>query len=168
MTTETAPEAITRDELADALRELNITAGSASTFYPAVADGIFGHVLRNREPEYVPGGIYESATGRRYLRVHNDAMKPGPWVLIYEDGAVQPCPANAPKRPLRRLVPEGSPLGDGEQALIHADLSRLLDLLGLGAYARPESPHEVFLMCIEQVKRFITPVDLRNREESGR
>jgi hypothetical protein len=44
------PPAITEAELAGALRDLNITAGSATAFYPDVAEAIFGHIRRHREP----------------------------------------------------------------------------------------------------------------------
>jgi hypothetical protein len=40
-----------------------------------------------------------------------------------------------------------------ERDAVLADLGRLLDALGLGDYARPESPHEVMLQCIAEVER---------------
>jgi len=102
VSTETAPEAITRDELADALAALKITPEDENTFYPAVADGIFEHVRRSREPEYEPGEIYEDAAGHRYMRVGVAAL---PWLLVGKDGLVISRVEGVPARPLRRLVP---------------------------------------------------------------
>ena len=48
---------------------------------------------------------------------------------------------------------QGKPLDGSERDLIHADLGQLLELLGLGDYARPESSHEVFQQCIAAVAR---------------
>ena len=38
------------------------------------------------------------------------------------------------------------------QDAVHADLGQLLEVLGLGDYARPESPHEVFQQCVAKVR----------------
>jgi hypothetical protein len=38
-------------------------------------------------------------------------------------------------------------------AVLQEDLSEMLRVLGLGDHARPQSPHEVFLECIAEVKR---------------
>ena len=95
--TETAPGAITRDELADALAALKITPEDENTFYPAVAEAIFAHIARNREPEYVPGRAYEAADGSHLIR-----SQIGDWV----DGSGTRHSHAGPYRPLRRLVPE--------------------------------------------------------------
>jgi hypothetical protein len=41
-----------------------------------------------------------------------------------------------------------------ERDLIHADLGQLLDMLGLGDFARPESSHEVFQQCLARLASF--------------
>jgi hypothetical protein len=152
MSTETAPESVTVDELAGALAELGIRI-NGNAYFPDLARNIFGYVGRQRrepEPGYEAGEIYEDAAGHRYMRVGVAAL---PWLLVGKDGLVISRVEGVPARPLRRLVPEGSPLSDDEQALIHGDLSQLLDLLGLGSYARPQSPHEVFRQCLAEVGR---------------
>jgi hypothetical protein len=55
---------------------------------------------------------------------------------------------------LRELLaaPDGSLTGT-ERDMIRADLGDLLEALGLGDYARPESPHEVMRQCIDEVER---------------
>ena len=40
-----------------------------------------------------------------------------------------------------------------ERDAIRADIGQLLEALGLGDYARPESPHQVMLQCIAEVRR---------------
>jgi hypothetical protein len=40
-----------------------------------------------------------------------------------------------------------------EQDAVHADLSQLLRVLGLGDHARPQSPHEVMLDAINEAGR---------------
>lgn len=98
----TEPETITRDELAEALRGLKITPEDENTFYPAVADAIFGKVQRNREPEYEPGSIYRDPEGRIYLRTNT-----GGWLWLDPVGAGEPRPDDWVERPLRKLVPGG-------------------------------------------------------------
>ena len=46
--------------------------------------------------------------------------------------------------------PDGS-LTHAERDLVLADLGQLLDMLGLGNFARPESPHEVFQICLRKL-----------------
>ena len=46
--------------------------------------------------------------------------------------------------------PDGS-LTRTERDAVLADLGQLLDMLGLGNFARPESPHEVFQMCLRKL-----------------
>lgn len=99
MSTTDLPETITRDELAEALRGLKITPEDENTFYPAMAEAIFGKVRRNREPEYEPGEAYVDARGDNYLR-----SETGGWV----DYSTTWHPHGGPKCPLRKLVPEGS------------------------------------------------------------
>lgn len=108
--TETAPGAITRDELADALAALKITPEDENTFYPAVADAIFAHVARNREPR---PGAYEDPEGSMYVRVHGlDA-----WLRVMDDGTTEVRPDDWPERPLRRLVPEPEPVKPDREAI---------------------------------------------------
>jgi hypothetical protein len=98
------PETITEAELAEALRDLQITPEDENTFYPAVASAIFERAKRSREPEYEPGQIYEDIVGARYLCWYGRPLLQ--WVRIFPDGAVQECHHDAPVRPLRKLVPE--------------------------------------------------------------
>lgn len=94
-----------------------------------------------------PGEMYEDRIGQRFYRTV--AISPE-WLMLPEGTPVsEDCPAY----PLRRLMTEGSPLADSERDLIRRDLGRLLDLLGLGAHARPASSHEVFVMCLEEVAK---------------
>ena len=46
--------------------------------------------------------------------------------------------------------PDGS-LTRTERDLVLTDLGQLLEMLGLGDYARPLSPHEVFQMCLRKL-----------------
>ena len=46
--------------------------------------------------------------------------------------------------------PDGS-LTRTERDLVLTDLGQLLEMLGLGNFARPESPHEVFQMCLRRL-----------------
>lgn len=41
-----------------------------------------------------------------------------------------------------------------EREAVRADLGQLLELLGLGDYGRPQSPHEVFLECLSGVRGY--------------
>jgi hypothetical protein len=109
VSTGTAPEAITRDELADALAALRITPEDENTFYPAVADAIFMKVRRSREPGYEPGEMYRDADGGFWLyQPERNYACSGSWAdcpwLKPGDGAAYSL--NSPKLPLRRLVPE--------------------------------------------------------------
>lgn len=45
-----------------------------------------------------------------------------------------------------------------EQEAMHADLSQLLELLGLGTHARPQSPHEVFTECLTAIRTLFDEV----------
>ena len=110
---------------------------------------VFADIAGRREPEYEPYEIYEAGDGRKWEFYADEDGQRG-WLL---PGQAAKYAFGFPARPLRRLVPEGSPLSDSERDLVHADLGKLLDLLGLGDYARPESSHEVFLMCLEEVAK---------------
>jgi len=46
--------------------------------------------------------------------------------------------------------PDGS-LTRTERDAVMTDLGQLLEMLGLGNFARPESPHEVFQMCLRKL-----------------
>ena len=46
--------------------------------------------------------------------------------------------------------PDGT-LTRTERDLVLTDLGQLLDMLGLGNFARPQSPHEVFQMCLRKL-----------------
>jgi hypothetical protein len=104
--TEQQPQSITEAELAEALRELNLMAGSASIFYPAIAQAIVSHVKRRREPEYEPGGIYLSPDGFRYMRLAGPPS--GCWMELHANGSTAMRGDRRPELPLRKLVPKGS------------------------------------------------------------
>jgi hypothetical protein len=55
-------------------------------------------------------------------------------------------------------------LTPGERDLVHSDLGQLLEAVGLGDYARPESPHEVFQMALAEVGRIGTVAAAAERE----
>ena len=154
--TDPAPETITEAELAEALRNAgsiaDLSKGLRGLFEPGTDDlaaRIFGYVAEHREPAYEPGEVYQSPGGVKFyrLREYEDGRV---WLDIDADETVR---HEVPGRPLRKLVPQGSPLSEHERDLIHADLGQLLDLLGLGNYARPESSHEVFLACLEEIAK---------------
>lgn len=46
--------------------------------------------------------------------------------------------------------PDGT-LTHTERDAVMTDLGQLLEILGLGDFARPESPHEVFQMCLRRL-----------------
>ena len=121
------------------------------------AAGLIDEIEANRDSvQYEPGAVYEDPEGNKWIfdrALGDDSPR---WL---RPGLEGPFEVGIPRRPLRRLVPQGSPLSHHERDLIHADLGQLLELLGLGDYARPESSHEVFLMCLEEVARLKrTPV----------
>lgn len=66
--------------------------------------------VQHREPEYIPGEIYQDAKGRRLIRVEHNS--PWPWrVLSFVSGdsfayGAEYYLEEFPERPLRRLVPE--------------------------------------------------------------
>lgn len=100
------PETITRDELAEALRGLKITPEDENTFYPAVADAIFEKAKRNREPEYEPGAVYQDADGGVW--VYQPQGHDGGLCCWLSPGTQGVWSSVSPRRPLRKLVPEGS------------------------------------------------------------
>lgn len=90
-------DTITRAELAAVFREgfpFN-PAGS----HLAAADQVFAHVARSREPEYEPGAVCQDASGQVWLRCAGRM-----WLAFGKAGEHSD---NFPKRPLRKLVPEG-------------------------------------------------------------
>jgi hypothetical protein len=123
--------AITEAELAEALRRRSYLDDPA-----AYARDVFVDVRRHRESEYEPDEAYQDPEGNKWIfgRAYGDGspywLRPGMERTFADD---------IPRRPLVRLVPEGSPLADSERDLIHADLGHLLEALGLDDYARPES-----------------------------
>jgi hypothetical protein len=97
------PESITRDELAEALAELGVRTGNRDCFFPALAESIFGRVAASREPEpvYAVGDLFEDREGKQWYRAGGDLpWRHVPTGLHYGE--------DRPKRPLRKLVPEGS------------------------------------------------------------
>lgn len=147
------PEAITEAELAAAFAERLCRGGGTHLIVadsPGMAAELFEVARSLREPEYEPYEIYEAGDGKRWEFYADEGGEGGEhgWLL---PGQVTRYGFSFPARPLRRLVPEGSPLADSERDLIRRDLGRLLDLLGLGGHARPASSHEVFVMCLDEV-----------------
>lgn len=152
-----SPESITEAELAEALREIagrNQADLVPVACPPQTARAIFGIIQDRREPKYEQGRMYQDANGRIWLyqpeRNYADAgsWADCPWL---KPGDAAAYSLNSPKRPLCKLVPEGSPLSEHERDLVHADLGKLLELLGLRDGARPWSSHEVFLTCLDAV-----------------
>jgi hypothetical protein len=75
-------------------------------------------------------------------RLSQDAAK---WAAVVALEAAAPAIRDqATRAEVRRHV--------AEQDAIHADLGELLVMLGLGDYARPQSPHEVFQMCLARLR----------------
>jgi len=66
------------------------------------------------------------------------------WVAIAPAGSVERIAAQARQEEVRERV--------AEQDAMHADLGELLEILGLGNYARPQSPQEVFRMCLAKLR----------------
>ena len=97
------PESITEAELAGALAELGIRI-NGSAYFPELARNIFGYIERQRrepEPVYAVGDLFEDADRKQWYRVGGDL----PWRHVptgFHHGE------DRPKRPLRKLVPEGS------------------------------------------------------------
>lgn len=137
------PETITRDELAEALSrflrehraEVVVMESPEGAAAALVAD-----IAAHREPEYEPGEIYQDAGGVQFYRLceFEDGR---PWLDIEADEAVRHA---TPVRPLRKLVPEGSPLTwervkavldaaftaeDWDRRLMPADLDPIMKLL---------------------------------------
>lgn len=146
--TDPAPETITEAELAEAIRHPDVFYHARCLPVDEQAAAIFEHALSRRAPRWKPGA-YEDGEGNLHVRVHGLSA----WLRVMDDGTTEVRPDSWVDSPVRRLVPEGSPLADSERDLIRAGLGKLLDLLGLGDYARPQSSHEVFLTCLEEVAK---------------
>jgi hypothetical protein len=115
------------------------------------AAGLIDEIEANRDSiQYEPGAVYEDPEGNKWVFDRALGDDSPHWLRPGLAGSFEYA---TPRRPLRRLVPEGSPLSENERDLIHADLGKLLELLGLGDYARPESSHKVFLACLEEVAK---------------
>ena len=124
------------------------------------AGALIDEIEANRDSvQYEPGAVYEDPEGNKWVFSRALGDDSPHWLRPGLEGAFEYA---TPRRPLRLLVPEGSPLGIHERDLVHADLGKLLELLGLGDYARPKSSHEVFLMCIDEVAK------LKGQPGSGR
>lgn len=102
---------ITHDELIAALENVRILTGSDSngmalhdgkaTYPDALANDLFRHVEKNREPEYKIGEAYVDAYGEKWLYS-------GWYKEWYSFGSSTRVSFDFPKRPLRKLVPETS------------------------------------------------------------
>jgi hypothetical protein len=97
-------DTITREELAAAFRSGFLYTHSASAAH--AAQEVFAHVVRHREPEYEPGAVYQDPAGRAWCRLRTDDGE-ADWRCC-ESGTLYSD--RYPGRPLRKLVPEGSPV----------------------------------------------------------
>lgn len=93
-------ETITRRELEAAIDALPFMSKGDG---PEVAEQILAHVkvVRESEPDWQPGDVVRDDLGIVYVR---DSL-PGYWLRAGYGGRSN---HDAPKRPLRRLAPEGS------------------------------------------------------------
>jgi hypothetical protein len=82
-------DTITREELTGALKRRGLSS---------LADYLFDDIVRDREPEYEPGGKYEDPDGVCFERT-----SAGEWITT---GSASVYAHDYPDRPLRRLVPE--------------------------------------------------------------
>lgn len=138
------PGVITREELDWVLKRHGNRLDAA---------GLLAEIEASRDQaQYEPGVPYQDPDGG--LWIFDRALADGSprWL---RPGLAGPFGYATPRRPLNRMVPAGAPreLPPDERDLIRADLGRLLDLLGLGDGARPQSPHEVFTACLEEVAK---------------
>jgi len=97
-------DTITREQLAAAISAI-VGAQSFVCIGDAqeAASTIFAAAERIAEPEYEPGEIYQDPAGRAWCRMRLD----GGWRCC-ESGTCYMD--DVPERPLRKLVPEGSPV----------------------------------------------------------
>jgi hypothetical protein len=114
-------DTITREELAAAFRSGFLYTHSASAAH--AAQEVFAHVVRNREPEYEPGAVYQDPAGRAWCRLRTDDGE-ADWRCC-ESGTLYS--ARYPDRPLRKLVPEtlpasAPPVPHGEAVVIPGEM----------------------------------------------
>lgn len=83
------------------------------------AGAIWDDILAHREPEYERGQFYQDATGTVFFRVLGCGDG---WSTMPEG---KPYPHDYPRRPLRRLVPEGPKVDHGQ---ILAELTQWTNL----------------------------------------
>jgi hypothetical protein len=89
------------------LEELRAATGSFG-----LADGLWDDIMRRRE-QYEPGEVYQDADGIKWeydpacTIPREGSWRECPWL---RPGIAGPAAWVAPKRPLRKLVPEGSPV----------------------------------------------------------
>lgn len=135
-------EAITRDELDWVLKRHGGRLNAAE---------LMEEIEANRDStRYEVGVPYRDPEGNLWVFDRALGDDSPHWLRPGIEGSFEYA---TPRRPLHRFVLEGSPLADSERDLIRGDLGRLLDLLGLGDFARPASSHEVFGMCLEEVAK---------------
>jgi hypothetical protein len=115
-------DTITREELAAAFRSGFLYTHSASAAH--AAQEVFAHVVRNREPEYEPGAVYQDPAGRAWCRLRTGDGE-ADWRCC-ESGTLYSD--RYPDRPLRKLVPE--PLPEGAQPRPAVSRSEVIDTLG--------------------------------------
>ncbi len=135
-------DTITRDELDWVLRRHGGCLDAAE---------LMDEIAANRDStRYAVGAVYEDPEGNKWVFSRALGDNSPHWL---RPGLQDSFEYAVPRRPLHRLV--RFDLGETERDLIHGDLGKLLDLLGMGDFARPESPHEVFLMCLAEVARLV-------------
>ena len=136
------PDTITRDELDWVLKRHGGRLDAAE---------LMDEIEANRDStQYEVGVPYRDPEGNLWVFSRALADDSPHWLRPGAEGSFEYA---TPRRPLSPLVPLGSPLADNERDLIHRDLGKLLELLGLGDFARPQSSHEVFMMCLEEVAK---------------
>lgn len=108
----------------------------------------------------------ESAAGNPASGIPEEAVKAA-GSIIYADihalldaGAdrieCNPIARRVLEAALPHLLAAGGSAHRAEQDAVHADLSQLLRVLGMGDHARPQSSHEVMLDAINEVGRLRT------------
>lgn len=97
---------ITKAELTSALEHTSIHLGEHSahvgkaTYPDALTNDLFRYIEGHREPKYVSGEIYKDAYDQLWMFSSIGQC----W---YAFGTTQSYPFDRPKRPLRKMVPEG-------------------------------------------------------------
>jgi hypothetical protein len=117
------------------------------------------------------GGLVRPVTDSGNLEVWN--VQEGAWIPVPPDHSVvrgqlgeyypiSPAAIAETYEPPADGEPDGS-LTHTERDAVMADLGQLLNTLGLGDHARPDSPHDVMQQCIAEVARRLSEHRMRAR-----